>query len=162
MSMTAVARRVARADFQYVFGRFWTVRAVYGGARRILETFAAGKPITAARKALSSTLFPTANVTQIVQAVRQDAIYVGLNLPAETVEEIKQFALSSRCTRSTIPTAQPFATPTSRTALQPTAGRCLSAASSIQRAVPRCRPSSTTRLSARSSKPMLAMSPAGS
>src|SRR5215211_2083351 len=94
MSISGVAQRNLRSDFQYVFGRFRSVRVTYSGVRRVLE---------APKRALQrrdtphdpgSTLFPSADVPRIVQAIREEAVFVGLNLPVRTVAEIQAFALS--------------------------------------------------------------------
>jgi hypothetical protein len=41
-----------------------------------------------------STLFPDANVEQIVQAIHKEAVFVGLKLPPATIAEIDAFARS--------------------------------------------------------------------
>ena len=40
------------------------------------------------------TLFPSADVSDIVQSIRDEAAFVGLNLPAHIIDEIKAFALT--------------------------------------------------------------------
>jgi hypothetical protein len=40
------------------------------------------------------TLFPHATVPDIVQSIRDEAVFVGLNLPSHIVDEIKTFALA--------------------------------------------------------------------
>jgi hypothetical protein len=91
MKLKAVVNRIRRADIQYMAGRFKTVRVAYGGMRRLLDrplpapaTISNGRP----------TLFPEANVGQIIQAIREEAVFVGLNLPSDIVTEIDAFACS--------------------------------------------------------------------
>jgi len=94
MNLTSVARRAARVDLQYVLGRFRTVRATYSGIRRAHE---AARRITQGRDSIRDqhpTLFPDANIARIVQSIRDDAVFVGLNLPDRIVSEIRQFGLS--------------------------------------------------------------------
>ncbi|WP_283193689.1 hypothetical protein [Rhizobium sp. AN80A] len=40
------------------------------------------------------TLFPQANVPDIVQSIHDEAVFIGLNLPGYVVDQIREFALS--------------------------------------------------------------------
>ena len=91
MNLTGIAGRVGRGDIQYVLGRFKVVRATYSTARRLLERF--GRAANVANDQRSS-LFPGTNLVNVVQRIREDAVYVGLKLPTEIVDEIRSFALS--------------------------------------------------------------------
>ena len=71
-----------------MLGRFRTVRVAYGGFRRLTD----GR--VAALAAGASTLFPNADVQQIVRSIFEEAVFVGLDLPADTVAEINAFARS--------------------------------------------------------------------
>jgi hypothetical protein len=84
MELKKIAQRVAKGDVQYVLGRFRLVRRAYGAFRRLTDV-----PVAAAR---ASSLFPHANVARTVQAISDDAVFVGLNLPANIVGEIEAFA----------------------------------------------------------------------
>jgi hypothetical protein len=89
MNLKGVADRIRRGDLQYVLGRFKTVRIAYGGARRLIDPQRA-QP----RNGESRTLFPDADVGQIIRTIRDEAVFVGLKLPPETVAEIDAFGRS--------------------------------------------------------------------
>lgn len=91
MDIAGVARRIRRADVQYMLGRFRTVRAAYGGMRRVLE---GRPPVFGYNGDRCPTLFPGTDVDKAVQAIRDDAVYIGLRLPPEIVAEILEFARS--------------------------------------------------------------------
>ena len=91
MDMAGIARRIRGADVQYVFGRFRTVRAAYSGYRWATE----GRPSAAkSGEGACASLFPGTDVNKAVQAIRDDAVYVGLRLPPNIVSEILEFARS--------------------------------------------------------------------
>lgn len=91
MNVAGVVNRVMAGDLSYVLGRFHTVRSAYGSLRRTLEAM---KPASRNVSHQRSPLFPDANVNDIVRAVRDEAVFIGLNLPPTTVEAIKSFALT--------------------------------------------------------------------
>lgn len=91
MNLAGVARRIRKADVQYMLGRFRTVRVAYGNMRRVLAGSPPGFDNDGER---CQTLFPGTDVNQVVQAIRDDAVYVGLRLPPEIVSEILEFARS--------------------------------------------------------------------
>lgn len=88
MDIASVARRLRRADIQYILGRFRSVRAVYSSYRRLAEG-GRSVPIDGL-----PTLFPGVDVDTVVKAIREDAVYVGLRLPEDVVSEILAFARS--------------------------------------------------------------------
>ncbi|MCS3896433.1 hypothetical protein M2171_005566 [Bradyrhizobium japonicum USDA 38] len=90
MNLRSIANRITNADLSYVLGRFKTVRTAYSGARKLA---ALGSP-TIADARDTPTLFPGADVSQIVQAIREEAVFIGLQLPPSVVGEIEAFAKS--------------------------------------------------------------------
>jgi hypothetical protein len=94
MNIAGVAKRVVRADLQYVFGRFRAVRATYSGVRRALEAPGRVRQGRYLANDRHPTLFPDADVSSVVRAIRDEAVFVGLNLPDGAVAEIKEFALA--------------------------------------------------------------------
>jgi hypothetical protein len=88
MNLQSVTARLAKGEIQYVLGRFRTVRGAYAGARRLLDG-----PVSV-RDDTRATLFPNANVGQIIKTISEEAVFVGLNLPPDVVAEIRAFALS--------------------------------------------------------------------
>src|SRR3954470_6873285 len=86
MNLRGVADRIRKGDLQYVLGRFKTIRIAYGGARRLMD-----RPVGGGANANAPTLFSGVDVNRIIKTIRQDAVFVGLKLPAETVEEIAAF-----------------------------------------------------------------------
>lgn len=91
MDMTRVANRVINGDFEYVLGRFRTVRAAYGGYRRLTD---GSQRREGASPAGHPTLFTGMDVGRVVEGIRKEAVFIGLNLPPDIVAEIKAFALS--------------------------------------------------------------------
>ena len=87
MRVSGIAKRIAKADFQYIFGRFQTVRAMYGVMRRVTDA-----PFKASADS-RETLFPGIDIPRAVQAIRDEAVFEGFNLPASSVAAIKSFAL---------------------------------------------------------------------
>lgn len=92
MAASGVISRAARKDLSYVLGRFRTVRAVYGTARHILESIK--RPLLQRSELTEQSLFSPAVVSTVVQNIRDEAVFIGLNLPQDVVGEIKDFALS--------------------------------------------------------------------
>jgi len=74
-----------------MLGRFRTVRMAYGNMRRVLE---GGPPAYHNGGERRPTLFPGTDIDKVVQAIRDDAVYVGLRLPPDIVSEILEFARS--------------------------------------------------------------------
>ena len=91
MAASGVISRVARKDLSYMLGRFRTVRAVYGTVRHILE---AVKPPPVRRCESKETLFSPSVVSTVVQTIRDEAVFIGFNLPQDVVAEIRAFALT--------------------------------------------------------------------
>ena len=89
MNVKSVVKRISSGDAKYVFGRFKTVRDSYSGARRLAELV--NQP--AAVEGKQDTLFPALDVAQVVRTIREEAVFVGLQLPAELVSEIEAFCL---------------------------------------------------------------------
>lgn len=92
MNLRAVAGKVRKQNFAYILGRFRMVRVAYSSGRGIMGFFqrAGGS----AGKWHIPTIFPSADVSDIVQSIRDEAVFVGLNLPAHIIDEIKTFALT--------------------------------------------------------------------
>jgi hypothetical protein len=93
MNLKGVADRIRRGDVHYVLGRFKTVRRAYSGARRIGESFTPGG---SGKNSAGPSLFPNADVGQIVKTIRKEAVFVGLNLPPDIVTEIRHFGMSEK------------------------------------------------------------------
>ena len=89
MNLHGVVTKLSNGEIHYALGRFRVVRAAYGGMRRLLDG-----PVLAPEPG-RSTLFPTVDVGQVVQTISKEAVFVGLNLPPETVGEIQAFALAA-------------------------------------------------------------------
>jgi hypothetical protein len=88
MNFRGIAARLAKGDIHYALGRFHSVRKAYGGLRRLTDSRIAVPP------KVHSTLFPNTKVEQIVRTISKEAVFVGLNLPADIVAEIDAFARS--------------------------------------------------------------------
>jgi hypothetical protein len=88
MNIGPVLGKVRRNNIQYALGRFKTVRSTYRRVRQVIGAFSPRTDITDRR----SSLFPDAEIEKVVEAIRSDAVFVGLNLPADTVAQIRDFA----------------------------------------------------------------------
>jgi hypothetical protein len=91
MNLQSVAKQIASGNLAYALGRFKTVRTAYSGVRHIAESFTRRSDNCCDQ---STLLFPGADVARITQAIRDEAVFVGLNLPANIVAEIRAFAES--------------------------------------------------------------------
>ncbi|MGM4906714.1 hypothetical protein AB8B21_03395 [Tardiphaga sp. 866_E4_N2_1] len=89
MDLKSIVRKVNQGELHYVLGRFNTVRKTYSSVRRLTAGFT-----REAASQRTATLFPDADVARIVKTVGEDAVFVGLNLPADTVADIRAFAES--------------------------------------------------------------------
>jgi hypothetical protein len=105
MNLQSVMAKISSGDFYYVLGRFRTVRLAYGGARRLMN----GRVSIQVNG--RSTLFPDADVSEIVKAIHTDAVFVGLDLPAHIVGEIDSFARSEPLHAHYDPTGPTFRYP---------------------------------------------------
>src|SRR3954451_1965816 len=90
MNLKKVMARVRQGNVHYALGRFKTVRTTYSGLRQFADRFASA-PV---REDEHTTLFPATDVARVVQSVRDEAVFVGLNLPAGIVAEIEDFCRS--------------------------------------------------------------------
>jgi hypothetical protein len=90
MNLGGIVGRLKRGDLQYVLGRFRTVRATYGKARGLLEAL---QPGTAGSNN-TSTLFPDIDLAKVVKSIREEAVFIGLKLPGDIIDQIKAFAMS--------------------------------------------------------------------
>ena len=85
-----IINRIKSKDLAYMLGRFRMVRLGYSSARGAADFFK--------RKQVGQwtmpTVFPDAIVPDIVQSIRNEAVFVGLNLPKYLVDQIMDFALS--------------------------------------------------------------------
>jgi hypothetical protein len=88
MRISSIAKRIVKADFQYVFGRFESVRSTYGAVRRIIDA-----PIQQSDD-FRGSLFPDVKILKAIQAIRDEAVFEGFNLPESSVAAIKSFALT--------------------------------------------------------------------
>ena len=91
MNVKSILSRLRSGDVQYVFGRFRVVRISYSRIRRFCETVFRVSAEISGRK----TLFPDIDVAQAVKTIREDAVFLGICLPATVVREIDTFC---RCT----------------------------------------------------------------
>jgi hypothetical protein len=89
MNLKSVADRIRKGDLQYLLGRFKTVRIAYGGARRLMD-----RSVGHEANGSATTLFGDVDVKRVIQTIREDAVFVGLELPAEIVAEIAAFGRS--------------------------------------------------------------------
>jgi len=89
MNLKGIAARVRRGDLQYALGRFKSVRSVYGGVRRVTDSFPRRKTAPPPRQ---SRLFPHTDIHRAIGQIRDEAVFIGLNLPAEIVAQIDAFA----------------------------------------------------------------------
>lgn len=90
MTPKSIAKKIVKGEFQYIFGRFKTVRRAYSRSRGILDVFN-GKPGFSPEP---STLFPDADVDKVVENIRREAVHIGFQLPAHLTEEIRAFAIA--------------------------------------------------------------------
>jgi hypothetical protein len=90
MNFQGVVAKVSKGDLHYALGRFRTVRLAYGAMRRLTD----GRVSVQQNGGCSSTLFPDADIKNIVQTISKEAVFLGLNLPANIVAEIESFARS--------------------------------------------------------------------
>lgn len=90
MNLQSIASRISNADLAYVLGRFKIVRTTYSGARKLA---ALGRPAASDARD-GPTLFPDTDIPQIVQTIREEAVFIGLQLPPSVVAEIEAFARS--------------------------------------------------------------------
>jgi len=87
MNIGSVVTKLRNGDVQYALGRFRTVRSLYGGMRRLVDG-----PVSV--RDARPTLFPDAELKQVVQTIRKEAVFVGLKLPTNVIAEIDAFARS--------------------------------------------------------------------
>ncbi|MBX6320718.1 MAG: hypothetical protein IRY94_02715 [Rhodospirillaceae bacterium] len=92
-----VVRRIfIEGKLYFAMGRFRTVRRGYSVLRRLQQTFvppAAGTGLTA------ESLFSGHVKAEVLERLRRDGIYVGLQLPPAMVEEVVTFARAAPLTR---------------------------------------------------------------
>jgi hypothetical protein len=91
MNFQTIVTRIARGDLAYALGRFRTVRSAYSGVRQLAACFGSSAVSDVNGH---TTLFPGADISRIVQTIREEAVFVGLQLPADTIAEIDAFARS--------------------------------------------------------------------
>jgi hypothetical protein len=88
MDLNGIAVRLRRGEIEYVLGRFRTVRAAYSGLRRLVAPPKALSP----NQLYSTSIFPNADIPSVVRAMRDEAVFIGLQLPRDMVSEIDLFA----------------------------------------------------------------------
>ncbi|WP_027583162.1 hypothetical protein [Bradyrhizobium sp. Ai1a-2] len=91
MNLQTIATRIARGDLSYALGRFKTVRSAYSGVRHLAESFG-GTAVSDADE--RTTLFLDTDISRVVQTIREEAVFIGLQLPPDIVAEIEAFARS--------------------------------------------------------------------
>jgi hypothetical protein len=95
------ARVVKRILFEgklyFAMGRFRTVRRGYSALRRLQQTVSPPPALNGATP--SESLFPGHSKSKVVEVLRRDGIYTGLNLPDALTEEIAGFARSAPLSR---------------------------------------------------------------
>ncbi len=88
MELTRVLARLKRGDFVYLFGRFRTVRACYSRFRYVCEW---GARNISEQESFQDTIFPALDIGAAVAAIRKDAVFTDIRLPAELTKEIETF-----------------------------------------------------------------------
>jgi hypothetical protein len=91
MNIKTIAGRIAQGEIHYVLGRFRTVRVSYSGLQRFRRAVRRVPPPEIAGR---PTLFPNTDVDQVIRTIREEAVFVGLKLPADTIAEIEAFGRS--------------------------------------------------------------------
>ncbi len=91
MNVKSILSRLRSGDARYVFGRFKAVRISYSRIRRLRESGFRVLPAISGRR----TLFPDIDVDQAVKTIRDDAVFLGIRLPATIVREIDTFCRST-------------------------------------------------------------------
>src|SRR5262249_44794948 len=71
---------------------FKTVRRTYSRTKHMMEIARIVRPLNSTVGRIE-TIFPEADIEGVVRSIHDDAVYVGLNLPNEMVEEVRTFAL---------------------------------------------------------------------
>jgi hypothetical protein len=89
VNLKSVAKRLRHGGFEYALGRFATVRAAYAGMRRVFDP---PGEVLSRGEIYSNTIFPDIDIDRVVQAIRDEAVFVGLRLPDRLVNEIHAFA----------------------------------------------------------------------
>jgi hypothetical protein len=93
-----VAKRIfLEGKLYFAMGRFHTVRRGYSALRRLQQTVS--PPPTLNGTAPAETLFSGHSRAKVLETLRRDGIYPGLQLPPAAIEEIVGFARSTPLTR---------------------------------------------------------------
>lgn len=92
-----------KKNLSYALGRFRLVRRLYSTYRAVTEnsgdrTFAAPTKESVSQS-IFRPVFQAATLSQIDRKLRQDAVFLGFNLPAATIDAIKTFAGTAPLTR---------------------------------------------------------------
>jgi hypothetical protein len=95
--LRVVKRILLEGKLYFAMGRFRTVRRGYSAWRHLRQSFAPPRPLNGT--AADGTLFPGHDKRTIVDTLRRDGIYVGLQVPQPLVEEVVAFASSTTLTR---------------------------------------------------------------
>lgn len=88
MNLRSVATRLGNGEIHYFFGRFKALRSSYSSLQRIRAAFTG---TSLAEPSGRSTLFPNTDIDDAVGAIREEAVYLGLKLPADIVAAIDAF-----------------------------------------------------------------------
>ena len=93
-----VAKRIfLEGKLYFAMGRFHTVRRGYSALRRLQQTVAPPPPLVSGIP--TESLFAEHSKAKVVDTLRRDGIYLGLDLPPAMVEEIVGFARTAPLTR---------------------------------------------------------------
>lgn len=87
MNISGVLRIVRGGELYYILGRFEAVRRLYSRLRGFQQKYRKVALAVAPRE----TLFTELNIDAAVQAIRNDSVFIGANLPKATVEEIVNY-----------------------------------------------------------------------
>lgn len=87
MTILRAWKRVCGGELHYILGRFRVVRSVYSKLRELQQAHGETHLDLAKR----STLFAGVDNDTVVKAIRDEAVYIGTNLPSSVVEEIVNF-----------------------------------------------------------------------
>lgn len=95
--LRVVKRIVLEGKLYFAMGRFRTVRRSYSAWRRLRQTVSPPRPVNGA--APNGSLFAGLDKRTIVDTLRRDGIFVGLQLPPGVVDEVVTFARRTALTR---------------------------------------------------------------
>lgn len=92
MFITKAIGRIARGDLHYLLGRFKAVRVSYSRLQGLRDRLSISAPLGVAS---GPTLFPSVDVEKVIDQIRREAVYIGLQLPPQIVAKIAAFGRSA-------------------------------------------------------------------